>query len=403
MQYTATADMLLFCWYKACSTATADMLLFCWYKACSTATAANIGCQPGNETGMVEASLFLATQVVYHKQALWEFHAWASVIQPILCFNNMCKLHSCNWLVAMLCTNGSTVYSPQSHAGLGIIPSAAQHLNLPTFTTSGGGCTSTTSMILPLSSTGGILRHTTPGDELCMSSFQDLPPKLVKRILSLEFVDMSELIPGSWKLTEDNSPCCQHTRAPSKGPVTDILLWIECYSTMVAVLASRFPDKVPQLMTYQKTIVKAHRTYAGHAWVTYDLAYRRRAANLKSLDWGAIDFNLYTETFACRGKAIPRCKFCSSDLHTSDECEHTYNLNQSSSQSTRQFPPKGIEQATPICFKFNSDNQNKCRLKWCRYAHICSDCQGRHPRSSCPLRRLSNQSRLRAKSPPPGR
>ena len=48
MQYTATADMLLFCWYKACSTATADMpfillvlgmqytatadmLLFCWY------------------------------------------------------------------------------------------------------------------------------------------------------------------------------------------------------------------------------------------------------------------------------------------------------------------------------------------------------------------------------------
>ena len=80
---------------------------------------------------------------------------------------------------------------------------------------------------------------------------------------------------------------------------------------MAAMLASRFPVKVPQLMTYQKTIVKAHRTYAGHAWVTYDLAYRRRAANLKSLDWGVIDFNLYTETFACRGKAIPRCKFCS--------------------------------------------------------------------------------------------
>ena len=205
----------------------------------------------------------------------------------------------------MLCTNGSAVYSTQSLAGLGIIPSAAQQLNLPTFTTSGGECTSTTSIILPLSSSGGILRPA-PKDELDMGSFQDLPPKLVKRILNLEFVDMSELIPGSWKLTEDTSSCCQHTHAPRRGLVTDILLWIECYSTMVAVLASRFPVKVPQLMTYQKTIVKAHRTYAGHAWVTYDLAYRRRAANLKSLNWGVIDFNLYTETFACRGKAIPR-------------------------------------------------------------------------------------------------
>ena len=130
---------------------------------------------------------------------------------------------------------------------LGIILTTAQHLNLPTFTTTSGGCTSTTSIILSLS---GILRPTIPGNELDMGSFQDLPPKLVKRILNLEFVDMFELIPGSWMLTEDTSPCCQHTHAPHRGPGTDILLWIECYSTMVAVLASRLPVKVPQLMIY---------------------------------------------------------------------------------------------------------------------------------------------------------
>ena len=79
-------------------------------------------------------------------------------------------------------------------------------------------------------------------------------------------------------------------------------------------------------MSYQKTIVKAHRTYAGQGWVTYDMAYRCRAANMKSLDWGVIDFNLYNETFAGRAKAIPRCKFCSSELHTSNECELTYTL-----------------------------------------------------------------------------
>lgn len=272
-------------------------------------------------------------------------------------------------------------------------------MSLPTFTTTGRGFTSTTSVVSPSSSPGVVPRPIIPSGEPDMGNFQDLPPKLVKRILNLEFVDISELVPGSWKLTEDTSSCCQHTRAPRRGPVTDILLWIECYSTLVTVLASRFPAKVPQLMTYQKTIVKAHRTYSGHGWVTYDTAYRRRAANSKSLDWGVIDFNLYTETFAGRGKVIPRCKFCSSDLHTSDECEHAYNLNQSSSHSSRQFPPRAVEESTPICFKFNSENQNKCRLKWCRYAHICSDCRGSHPKSSCPLRRLSDQSHPRTRSP----
>ena len=144
-------------------------------------------------------------------------------------------------------------------------------------------------------------------------------------------------------------------------------------------------------MAHQKTIVKAHRTYAGQGWVTYDMAYRRRAANSKSLDWGVIDFNLYTETFACRAKAIPRCKFCSSDLHTTDECEHAYSRDQSSFQNSRQFSPKATEQA-PICFKFNSENQNKCRLKWCRYAHVCSDCQGRHLKNTQKIIALKSPS-----------
>ena len=281
--------------------------------------------------------------------------------------------------------------------GLGILPPTAQRLGLPTFNT-GGGLTS--SVIIPLSSPSVASKPPTILDaERDMVNFQDLPPRLVKRILNLEFVDISELVPGSWKLTEETLSCCQQTRAPRRSPVTDILLWIECYSTLVTVLSSCFPTKVPQLMSYQKTIVKAHRTYAGQGWVTYDMTYRRRAANMKSLDWGVIDFNLYNETFAGRAKAIPRCKFCSSELHTSNECEHTYTPNQSSSQISQRFRPKGPEQLTPVCFKFNSESQNKCKLKWCRYPHVCSDCGGNHPKSSCPLKRSSGQRQPRPRSP----
>ena len=109
-----------------------------------------------------------------------------------------------------------------------------------------------------------------PSVEPNMGNFQDLP-KLVKQILNLEFVDIPELIPESWKFEEEaTSSSCQHTHASHRGLVMDIRLWIERYST-VSVLASHFPTKVPQLMSYQKAIVKTHRTYAGQGYLWYSL------------------------------------------------------------------------------------------------------------------------------------
>ena len=67
---------------------------------------------------------------------------------------------------------------------------------------------------------------------------------------------------------------------------------------LLTVLASQYPAKVPQMMAYQKTIVKVDKTYIGQEWVAYDVCYCRRAANIKSQDWDMIDFTLYNKTFA---------------------------------------------------------------------------------------------------------
>ena len=86
-----------------------------------------------------------------------------------------------------------------------------------------------------------------------------------EEILDLEYVDMAELLPDGWLTREEDQRCCHSLRRPQRrGPVTDILLWVECYSTMVAILASKFPDKMPELMAYQKTIVRAHRSFIGN-------------------------------------------------------------------------------------------------------------------------------------------
>ena len=133
---------------------------------------------------------------------------------------------------------------------------------------------------------------------------------------------MSELLPETWGLEMDAShPCCSENRRQTRrGPVSDILLWVECYSSLVAVLATKFPQHIGDFMAYQKTIIKACKNFEGTAWVIYDRCYRRRAAAMKSLEWATIDSALYNEAFTGRARSIPRCQFCLSDNHTDNDC-----------------------------------------------------------------------------------
>ena len=66
---------------------------------------------------------------------------------------------------------------------------------------------------------------------------------------------------------------------------------------MAAILSAAFPDKAPHMFAYMRTIVRASRTFESTAWASYDVAYRRQAANRGSLDWGVLDSGLYNDAF----------------------------------------------------------------------------------------------------------
>ena len=164
-------------------------------------------------------------------------------------------------------------------------------------------------------------------------------------------------------------------------PVNNILMWVECFSYMVAILSSRYPDKTQQLMAYQRTIVHAHRLFVGDGWALYDACYRRKAAATKSLDWGQIDFTMYNETFAGRAKAVQRCRHCLSEFHSALSCP---NAPQPPVSSGRPFAERGSLQAKEVCCLFNARGGDRCSFTPCRYSHTCSICMGRHPAASCP-------------------
>ena len=96
--------------------------------------------------------------------------------------------------------------------------------------------------------------------QLAMSTLLTLPgpfnpaaalsAKVVKKIMDLDFIEMSEV-------TIDDAPpqVLGRPPPPTRLPITDISQWLERYSLMVAVLCTKFPDKAGELFAYQASIV----------------------------------------------------------------------------------------------------------------------------------------------------
>ena len=241
-----------------------------------------------------------------------------------------------------------------------------------------------------------------------------IPPKTVKKILAGEYVDMAELRPDSWRMEEllylhSAGDTTNNVRTRRK-PVTDILTWTECFSSMAAVITLKYPDKAPGMFSYQRTIISASQNFDAAAWVTYDCRFRRKVAATKSFDWAAIDSSLYSECFAGRAKAKPTCNICLSESHLARSCPismTTPNINvvggagfgagsgsgpSGFGQPTTRWPNwswtgnKGAASQKPkeICGLFNRQSGNECTYAVCKFAHICSLCrQGPHPASQC--------------------
>ena len=214
------------------------------------------------------------------------------------------------------------------------------------------------------------------------------PAKVVARIEGLEYVEMSELLQEAWAVesTDANPLLKLHGR---RAPVTDILVWTECYASMAAILARRYPQKAPELFAYLRRIINAAQKYEGAAWVTYDRVFRRQAAARGTLDWSQEDQALYNEVFAGRARQCTRCRHCLSEHHATETCPDTpvfpFAFPQLSMTSaapmgnmTQTRPP--LARSGELCRKFN---ENRCFYRQCKHTHACSVCNGPHPAESC--------------------
>ena len=218
---------------------------------------------------------------------------------------------------------------------------------------------------------------------------------------------MHELLPENWPdlMAEDESQFYAIFGKKKPPPVTDILTWCECYTSLVSVVSTF----VPEFMAYMSTIIKCSKRFEGLGWLTYDRAFRRKAATLKNLHWAQTDGTLFSLAFTGKAKQASVCDLCFSSNHPTFKCPEAFS--QSTAQwgmqpfigasSLQRQPPTGSSytrkfSSNNTCGLYNSRNgpQSCTYGDKCKFQHVCSACKGNHPRSECTKpqpKRLRNQ------------
>lgn len=191
-------------------------------------------------------------------------------------------------------------------AHIGFTPSMHQvsALGLPVYTTSHSphlpltaalngtslSLPSTSTSLLPVTNPPPLVPHSTSG-QLAQSYIQfpgvpSLSPKLASKILAWEYIDLSDLLPeqlrrsvtataASIVLLQESAYETNHRK---KRQIPDIATWVQVYSTYMLVLASKFPDSLPELIAYQLFIVQHSTKFRYPSWLHYDTEFRQWAA-----------------------------------------------------------------------------------------------------------------------------
>ena len=198
-----------------------------------------------------------------------------------------------------------------------------------------------------------------------------VPAKLVSKIWKGEFVDMAELLCDNLEalrrgtLTGPSATDAPPAKRPRRE-VPDLLSWVQCFDTFMAVVASKKPEKLRQLLAYQILMVREARRCGGRGWLAYDTMFRQQVAGDDTADWSKLNSSLYAVSFLAQSVKAKSCTLCMEADHGEEDCalarqkprDHRLGGSQgfrqppaSSSTSSSNHPPKGRE--GHICFSFN--------------------------------------------------
>ena len=105
-----------------------------------------------------------------------------------------------------------------------------------------------------------------------------IPAKLVKCIQEGQLVKMVELMPeylSGFNLSDEDQ--LKSSKFKNRE-ITNIVVWIQCFSWYIAIVCQSQPQRVVDLLGYQNPIITSHQQFPDFNWATYDCEFHQQAA-----------------------------------------------------------------------------------------------------------------------------
>ena len=217
--------------------------------------------------------------------------------------------------------------------------------------------------------------QTVPQPYILRPGLAPVPPRLVAKIQKLAFVDMAELLRDNLEMQRrEDSQGQQTLSTPAcirRREIPDLLSWVSCFGVYMAVLCSKHPGMIKQLLAYQTTIIREARRCGGNGWLQYDSFFRQQVAGNPDADWSSLNTSLYAVTFLAQGgKGGQSCASCMEADHTQQDCAMSGRRPRSPTPKRRAYQPpdpytpdRGKRRSVgTCCFAWN---QGECRMRAC--------------------------------------
>ncbi len=65
----------------------------------------------------------------------------------------------------------------------------------------------------------------------------------------------------------------------------DITTWTQCYLVYASMMATQFPQVIPELLAYKWDIIRASKQFRWPSWVIYDTTFRRPSVPATGREW----------------------------------------------------------------------------------------------------------------------
>lgn len=245
---------------------------------------------------------------------------------------------------------------------------------------------------------GGPLHGTNVLGMILSPALQPIPARLVRRILSGDFVEMRDLLIDNITLHDQleavqgplNLTPIPGALRPRLREVPSLISWVFCFLAYIAVRTSDHAAR--DMLAYCRLIIREGLRHGGNGWRDYDRCFRSQAAIDRSQRWNVLLSDFHAATIISqRTSGGVCCSLCRGFDHTSSQCALSFvqqplihcpsaSIAVTSTDNRVQQPRSRTPR--PIC---NSWNSGGCIFPGtCTFRHVCATCGLRHRARDCP-------------------